>query len=93
MIPVADSGSTKTEWRTIEDTSSGGISFDDFIRREILQYPESNDFPVHFTGSIAFHFRKFLEDQLTKNNFRTGKITLSPMVDLVIYHIRNLNKT
>jgi glucosamine kinase len=67
-------------------------SFDDFISRNILQYPESKEIPVHFTGSIAFYFRSFLEDQLTKNNLRTGKITLSPGAGLVRYHIGELNK-
>jgi N-acetylglucosamine kinase-like BadF-type ATPase len=62
-------------------------SFDDFIKRNILQYPESEKFPVHFTGSIAFYFRQFLEAQLKKNNLKTGKITLSPMPDLVRYHL------
>jgi glucosamine kinase len=66
-------------------------SFEDFIRRNILQYPESKVLPVHFTGSIAYHFRSFLEDLLIKNNLQPGKITLSPMTDLIKYHLANLN--
>jgi glucosamine kinase len=65
--------------------------FEDFIRRNILQYPESKTLPVHFTGSIAFHFRPFLEDLLIKNELQPGKITLSPMADLIKYHLANLN--
>lgn len=64
--------------------------FDDFIVRNILQYPESEYLPVHFTGSIAFHFRPFLEELLKKHNLKTGKITLSPMAKLIEYHIENL---
>jgi glucosamine kinase len=64
--------------------------FDDFIVRNILQYPESEYLPVHFTGSIAFHFRPFLEKLLKKHNLKTGKITLSPMAQLIEYHIENL---
>jgi N-acetylglucosamine kinase-like BadF-type ATPase len=67
-------------------------SFDEFIKRNILQYPESKEFPVNFTGSIAFHFRPFLEKQLAKYNLKTGKITLSPVADLVRYHIRDIKK-
>ncbi len=67
-------------------------SFDDFIKRNILQYPESKKYPVHFTGSIAFHFRQFLEDQLVRNNLKPGKITLSPVEDLVKFHERAINK-
>jgi glucosamine kinase len=64
--------------------------FDDFIIRNILQYPESEYLPVHFTGSIAFHFRSFLEDRLKKHNLKAGKITLSPMANLIEYHVENL---
>lgn len=64
--------------------------FDDFIRRNILQYPESKDLPVHFTGSIAFHFRSFLEELLIKFSLKTGTITLSPMASLIDYHLSNL---
>jgi len=66
-------------------------SFDEFIRRNILQYPESKVLPVHFTGSIAFYFWTFLEDLLKKNDLTPGIVTLTPMVNLVKYHITNPN--
>jgi glucosamine kinase len=62
-------------------------SFDEFIKRNVAQYPEAKILPVNFTGSIAFHFRKFLEEQLIKNYLRPGKITLSPMENLAMYHM------
>jgi len=64
--------------------------FEDFIRRNILQYPEAKELPIHFTGSIAFYFRNFLEELIKKHRLHPGKITLKPMDDLVIYHINNL---
>jgi glucosamine kinase len=66
--------------------------FDDFIKRNILQYPESKLLPVHFTGSIAWYFRSFLEDLLIQNNLQPGTITLSPMSSLINYHIGILNQ-
>ena len=66
-------------------------SFNEFIVRNILQYPEANSLPVHFTGSIAYYFRSVLEEQLILNGLRPGMITLSPMSDLVKFHIKNLN--
>jgi glucosamine kinase len=66
-------------------------SFEEFIRRNLLQYPESEMFPVHFTGSIAFYFRPFLEELLTRNNLIPGTISLSPMANLIQYHIANPN--
>jgi len=65
-------------------------SFDDFIRRNVLQYPEAKILPVHFTGSIAYYFRPFLENLLTRNNLKTGIITLSPMENLIKYHITKI---
>lgn len=62
-------------------------SFDDFIRRNVLQYPEAKVMPINFTGSIAYHFRPFLEGLLAKNNLKPGIITLSPMDNLIKYHI------
>jgi glucosamine kinase len=64
--------------------------FDDFIRRNILQYPEAKELPIHFTGSIAFYFRSFLEELIKKHRLHPGKITLKPMDGLVTYHINTL---
>jgi N-acetylglucosamine kinase-like BadF-type ATPase len=66
-------------------------SFEEFIRRNILQYPESARLPVHFTGSIAWYFRRFLEESLKKYNLKPGVITLSPADDLIRFHMTNLN--
>lgn len=64
-------------------------SFDEFIVRNVLSYPEARKYPIHFTGSIAFHFRPFLEELLTRYRLQPGIFTLTPMDDLVKYHIRN----
>jgi N-acetylglucosamine kinase-like BadF-type ATPase len=66
-------------------------SFEDFIRRNILQYPESKFLAVHFTGSIAYHFRSFLESLLVKYSLQPGIISLTPMSNLIKYHLENLN--
>lgn len=66
-------------------------SFNEFIVRNILQYREAESLPVHFTGSIAFYFRSFLEESLVNHNLKQGLITLSPMADLIKYHVNNLN--
>lgn len=65
-------------------------SFEEFIKRNILQYPEASYLPVSFTGSIAIHFKVFLEDLLIKYNLNPGIFTLSPMSNLITYHINNL---
>ena len=67
-------------------------SFDEFIVRNVLSYPEARRYPVHFTGSIAYHFRPFLEELLLKHRLQPGLFTLTPMENLVKYHIRNSHK-
>jgi len=71
------------ELREIVDSS-----FDEFILRNINQYPEARRLPVNFTGSIAYHFSACLKDRLEKYNLIPGKIVLSPMEALVRYHIK-----
>lgn len=66
-------------------------SFEEFIKRNVLQYTESAILPIHFTGSIAIHFRGFLEESLRRHSLKPGIFTLSPMENLVKFHIRNLN--
>lgn len=68
-------------------------SFDEFLIRNVLQYPEARKFPVHFTGSIAWHFRPFLEELLIKYRLQPGIFSLTPMENLVRYHIQNQQKT
>lgn len=67
-------------------------SFDEFIVRNVLSYPEARRYPVHFTGSIAYHFRPFLEELLLKHRLQPGLFTLTPMENLVKYHIRISHK-
>lgn len=64
-------------------------SFDEFIKRNIMQYPEAKKLPIHFTGSIAYHFRPYLEDLLQRHDLQTGEITQSPMENLISYHLTN----
>ena len=64
-------------------------SFDEFIVRNVLSYPEARKYPVHFTGSIAFHFRPFLEELLIKYRLQPGTFTETPMENLVKFHIQN----
>jgi N-acetylglucosamine kinase-like BadF-type ATPase len=63
-------------------------SFDEFISRNVIQYPEARYLPVNFTGSIAFHFRTYLEALLIENDLKPGIFTLSPMENLMKYHLQ-----
>jgi hypothetical protein len=65
-------------------------SLDEFFIRNVLQYPEARDLPVHFTGGVAFHFRPFIEGLLVRHSLQPGLFTLAPIENLVKYHIKNL---
>jgi len=67
-------------------------SFDEFFIRNVLQYPEARKYPVHFTGSIAYHFKAFLDELLIKYRLTPGTFTLTPMENLVKFHIQNQQK-
>lgn len=61
--------------------------FNKFFTRNIRQYPQALNYPVHFTGSIAWHFREILAESATENGYRVGLITQSPMEGLIRFHI------
>jgi glucosamine kinase len=61
--------------------------FNKFFARNIRQYPEAGNHPVHFTGSIAWHFRELLAESASENGFQVGLITQSPMDGLIKFHI------
>jgi N-acetylglucosamine kinase-like BadF-type ATPase len=42
--------------------------------------------PVHFTGSVAFHFHDFLTSLSEKYKFTLGRIVQSPIAGLALYH-------
>ncbi len=64
-------------------------SFDEFIVRNVLSYPEARQYQVHFTGSIAYYFRPSLEELLLKYRLKPGIFTISPIENLVNFHIQN----
>jgi glucosamine kinase len=62
-------------------------SFDEFFSRNIRQYPEAINLPIHFTGSIAYHFCDILKESAVDMGYRTGLITESPTERLIKYYV------
>ena len=60
--------------------------FEEFFDRNVLKYPQCRDVPIHFTGSIAFHFAEFLHPMAESRELTIGKITKSPIDDIAVYH-------
>ena len=73
----------------IEDIVITG--FREFITRNLLQYPKIDHLPIHFTGSIAFHFEAQLRKAIEENHLILGNIERAPMNGLIRYHNNNIN--
>ena len=60
--------------------------FDDFFRRNVLHYSEQ--LPVSFAGSIAWHFRTEIEEAARIRGLQTGVFLQSPIEKLAEYHFK-----
>ena len=61
-------------------------NFGSFLKVNILQYANHSNVPVHFVGSIAYHFQEELEVAITQLGLNLGTIIQSPMEGLINYH-------
>ncbi len=61
-------------------------SFESFVATQIKKYPRWEELPVHFSGSIAFHFSDLLRNVAIKHGFSLQNIIQSPIAGLTLYH-------
>ncbi len=64
-------------------------NFRQFFRRNLTAYGRP-ELPVGFVGSVAFHFRRELEEAAAAEGFRVGMVLQSPLEGLVAYHRQSL---
>ncbi len=62
-------------------------AFSEFIDRHVRKYKDHNTLPIHFVGSIAFHFKEILYLVLQERNLELGIVIKKPIDNLVDYHI------
>ncbi len=62
-------------------------AFNDFFTRNVMQYDPATSLPVHFTGSIAWHFKEQLKGAADAFNVTIGQISKDPMPGLIQYHL------
>ena len=60
--------------------------FQEFFDTNIVAWTQYKSCPVHFIGSIAFHFRDILAQSADKNNYIIGKIIVKPVDELFNYY-------
>ena len=73
----------------LEDTTVRTLvmtSFKSFLKRNVMQYKNYDRLPIHFVGSVAFHFQEILKEAVEVMNMKPGKIIQSPMEGLIEYH-------
>ncbi|MFW6226487.1 MAG: ATPase [Bacteroidota bacterium] len=61
-------------------------AFELFLINNIHPYSLAKQLPLHFTGSIAWHFRDLLQQSVEEQGFFIGEITQDPMEGLLLYH-------
>ncbi|MEO8763354.1 MAG: N-acetylglucosamine kinase [Ginsengibacter sp.] len=71
----------------IENIIEDGIN--DFFYTHINKYSESWNYPVHFTGGIAFGFKDVLIQMCNSYQLQPGNILKNPMEGLVKYHLHH----
>ncbi|MDR1762542.1 MAG: ATPase [Dysgonamonadaceae bacterium] len=84
FAPFLSENIDRTEIKNIVETA-----FSEFIVRNLMQYPESKELPINFTGSVALNFKACLETVLGKFSLRAGRITGNPMEGLAKFHRHN----
>ncbi len=60
--------------------------FNEFIERHILKYPEHKILPIHFIGSVAFHFESVLSACLLEKELQLGQLIKRPIEALHKYY-------
>jgi glucosamine kinase len=57
-----------------------------FVQKYVLKHTDAHLYPVHFTGSVAFHYQAILKQVLEENHLKCGQIQKTPLQGLVSYH-------
>lgn len=68
----------------IENILEDGLN--EFFFSHIYKYSESWTVPLHFTGSVAWHFRDILEELCDLYELQLGKVLKNPMDGLIQFH-------
>ena len=60
--------------------------FDLFIERQILQFENAKEVPIHFVGSISFYLKDELKKSLSNYGLHAGNIIRKPIDGLLEFH-------
>ena len=74
----------------VKSTVAAGMNH--FLMNHVCCFANYKSVPVHFIGSIAFHFEDILRDESKKLGIEVGNIIKKPIDGLVDYHLKYLIK-
>lgn len=60
--------------------------FKEFLENHVLCFDQAREVPVHFVGSIAWHFRDILRNVMEHMDLKSGQIIQKPLDHLIDYH-------
>ncbi len=60
--------------------------FISFLDRYVSKFKDYKSYSVHFTGSIAYHYRDILQQAATDRGIQLGNIIDNPIMGLIDYH-------
>jgi hypothetical protein len=61
-------------------------SLGEFLDRQVCKYNGYQHVPIHFVGSIAYHFQEILEKCLDERKLKLGTIVRKPIYPLADFH-------
>jgi N-acetylglucosamine kinase-like BadF-type ATPase len=61
--------------------------FRDFFDQHLNRYKSKFDVPIHFVGSISFHFKDKIAELCNYYGFNLGQVIQQPMSGLVNFHL------
>ncbi|MDH5398351.1 MAG: N-acetylglucosamine kinase [Cyclobacteriaceae bacterium] len=61
-------------------------SFEEFFKNTIMRYPRYQEMDIHFVGSVAYHFEKYLRQAALPNEIKIKNIFENPISGLTLYH-------
>ena len=62
--------------------------FEEFLTRHVFKYEGFRSLPIHFVGSVAFHFKRILEELLQEHQLKMGVVLQRPIEALFNYHLQ-----
>lgn len=64
--------------------------FNEFISRHVVKYKDFDLLPIHFVGSVAWHYSSHLSKVLTDRGLHPGQILQKPIDSLVAFHLNQI---